>query len=65
MRSLWWLFNEGWEIWEVKEIRDKIVGGEIKLLVCVDDLIIYIEDLRELIDKLLKLKKEFSVGVWA
>lgn len=57
------MFNEGWEIWEVKEIRDKIVGGEIKLLVCVDDLIIYIEDLRELIDKLLKLKKEFSVGV--
>lgn len=46
----------------MKEIRDKTVGGETKLSVCADDLIIYIEDPREPTDKLLKLKKEPSAG---
>lgn len=51
--------------WEVREVRDKTIREETKLSVCVDELIIYTENPRESTDKLLMLKREFGMVVWA
>ena len=60
------LFNIVWEVWatairEEKEIKGiQIRKGEVKLSLFADDMVLYIENLKESIRKLLELISEFS-----
>lgn len=51
--------------WEVREKRDKTISEETELSVCIDELIIYIDNPRESTDKLLMLNREFGMFAWA
>ena len=49
---------------EEKEIKGIHIGKEVKLWLFADDMILYIENLKEIIRKLLELISEFSKITW-